>query len=63
MESWKEKFSSRKFLLCIGSLMIIIGSYVTGQIDSTALITGIVAAVGTWQFSEAAVDSAAVRGS
>ena len=63
MEAWKEKFSSGKFLLCLGSLMIVIGSYVAGQIDSTALITGVITAVGTWQFSEAAVDAAAVRGS
>ena len=61
METWGQKLQSRKFLLCLGAIAALLVSYGTSQIDSTAFITGLIAAIGTYQASEAAVDAARAK--
>lgn len=62
METWAQKIQSRKFLAMLFAVMANIGLFGQGQIDANTFLAGIVAAIGLWTASEAAVDAARARG-
>lgn len=56
MDTLKQKLSSRKFIAYLGAVLVVLGSFAQGLIDSTALITGLVTATAAYQTSEAIAD-------
>ena len=57
METLKTKFSSRKFLLCLGAIFVVVGTYLQGASDVTALIVRLRKEIAERQSALAALEA------
>lgn len=57
MQTWTQRLTSRKFLLCLAAIVVAGGQFVLGNIDANALVLAITGAVASYQLGEGLADS------